>query len=184
MKEERMLKSIRLALIGVVAAGSLGVAVATHAQAYGKANWQVAFSGTGPGFGFWGWCDFAGANDFSFLGLPTSGTEGECQFSEYAHVPGVFSGTCELSMDFASENGQPAWQIETSSFTGGPDFFVSGTAITHPARQTAFCETLPGSPPSSPYTNFDLLLPARPGHLNASGFFGTTELQIQETVIP
>lgn len=180
----RRVRSTMLALggAGLLAAG-LAAASATPVAAYGAANWQTAFSGTGPGFGFWGWCDYAGATSFSFNGLPSSGTTGDCQFSEYGHVPGVFSGTCEVSMDLSSQGGQPAWQIETSSVTGGPDFFVSGTAVTHPATQTSFCGSLPGSPPTSPYSNFDTLIPAHPGHLNATGFFGTTELQIQETVI-
>jgi len=161
----------------------LGVLAATPALAYGAANWQIAFSGTAPGNGFWGWCDLGGATSFSYLGLPSSGTKGDCEFSEYFHVPGVFSGTCEVSMDLMAEGGQPAWQIEPSGFTGFNDFFVSGTAVTNPADQTSFCATLPGSPPST-YSNFDTLLPVKPGHLNANGLFGTTELQIQETVIP
>ena len=176
-------KTIPRALLAILAAASLAGVAVTPAQAYGAANWQLAFSGTGPGFGFWGWCDFAGATSFSFRGLPSSGTAGDCQFAEYAHVPGVFSGTCEVSMNLTPEGGQPAWQIEASSFTGAPDFFVSGTAVTHPTGQTSFCETLPGSPPAPTYSNFDTLIPVKPGHLNASGFFGTTELQIQETVI-
>lgn len=85
-------------------------------------------------------------------------------------------------MNLTAEGGQPAWQIEASTLTGFPDFFVSGTAVTHPADQTSFCATLPGSPPAT-YRNFDSLLPVKPGHLNASGAFGTTELQIQETVL-
>jgi hypothetical protein len=151
-------------------------------MAYGRANWQITFSGTGPGFGFWGWCDLAGATSFSFQGLPSSGTTGDCQFAEYVHQAGGPSGTCEISGDLANADESPAWQIETSPVTGGPDFFVSGTAITHPARQTAFCASIPGSFPST-YSNLDTLIPVHVGHLNASGFFGTTELQIQETVI-
>jgi hypothetical protein len=176
-------KTISRGALVVLAAASLGAVAATPALAYGAANWQIAFSGTGPGFGFWGWCDLGGATSFSVLGLPSSGTTGDCQFAEYGHVPGVFSGTCEVSMDLTAEARQPAWQIEASSITGFPDFFVSGTEVTHPASQTSFCATLPGSPPAPIYSNFDTLVPVKPGHLNASGFFGTTELQIQETVI-
>jgi hypothetical protein len=169
-------------LFGLIVAAMLLFLAATPSLAYGAANWQVTFSGTGPGFGFWGWCDFGGSTSSSFFGLPSSGTTGDCQFAEYGHIPGVFSGTCEVSMDLSAEDGQPAWQIEPSAITGFPDFFVSGTAVTHPADQKSFCETLPGSPPPT-YSNFDSLLPVKPGHLNASGAFGTTELQIQETVI-
>src|SRR6266702_3874847 len=111
-------KTVLRTLLGVLAAVSLAGVAATPALAYGAANWQVAFSGTGPGFGFWGWCDYSGATSFSFHGLPTSGTAGDCQFSEYFHQPRVFSGTCEVSMDLTTEGGQPAWQIEPSSVTG------------------------------------------------------------------
>src|SRR5207244_1662525 len=52
--------SIRRSVIAVAAAALLVVSVTSPAFAYGKENWQVAFSGTGvnPGtgqaFGFWG----------------------------------------------------------------------------------------------------------------------------------
>ncbi|HEV2139342.1 MAG TPA: hypothetical protein VGR53_10930, partial [Nitrososphaerales archaeon] len=61
---------------------SLSLVPVTHA--YGKANWQVGFAGTitvpgSGGFGFWGWCDFAGGT-----GSPaTSGTDADCQVSTY-----------------------------------------------------------------------------------------------------
>ena len=171
------------AVLGVVAAATLAGAAAVPVLAYGKANWQVTFAGTGPGFGFWGWCDLMGANSWSFQGLPSSGTSGDCNYAEYGHSRTGPSGTCEISLNLTSENGQPAWEIEPSNVTGAPDFFISGTAVTHPASQTAFCQNLAGSPPPI-FSNFDSLLPVHPGHLNASGFFGTTELQIQETVIP
>jgi hypothetical protein len=174
----------RIVMVGgmVLLATGLMLASWSPALAYGKANWQVTFSGTGPGFGFWGWCDFAGATTWSPSGLPTSGTTGDCQFSEYLHMTSA-RGTCEVSVDLADEAGQPAWQVEPSVVTGTNDFFFSGTMKTHPVSETAFCENIPGSPPSTTFSNFDSFLPVHPGHLNASGFFGTTELQIQETVI-
>ncbi len=175
-----MFKRIVLrALLGLFAVGSLGVAAATPALAYGSANWQITFAGTGPGFGFWGWCDFAGGTTFS-NGVATSGTTGDCQFAEYFHEPGVFSGTCEVSLNLMAEGGEPAWQEGSSVVTGLTDWFFSGTAVTHPASQTGFCATLPGSPPPT-FSDFDSLIPVAVGHTNASGFFGTTELQIQET---
>ena len=175
-----MLKRIvSRALLGLLVAVSLAIAATTPALAYGPANWQLTFAGTGPGFGFWGWCDLAGGTTFS-SGLATSGTTGDCQFAEYFHLPGVFSGTCEVSLNLRPEGGQPAWQEGLSTFTGGVDWFISGTTVTHPASQTGFCATLPGSPPPT-FSDFDSLLPVAPGHTNASGFFGTTELQIQET---
>jgi hypothetical protein len=162
------------ALLGLFAAVSLSIAAASPALAYGSANWQITFAATGPGFGFWGWCDFAGGTTFS-SGLATSGTTGDCQFAEYFHEPGVFSGTCEVSLDLMTENGAPAWQEGSNG-----DWFFSGTAVTHPASQTGFCATLPGSPPPT-FSDFDTLIPVAVGHINANGFFGTTELQIQET---
>jgi hypothetical protein len=173
------IRKLLMGALGFLAAVALPLFAATPALAYGPANWQLTFSGTGPGFGFWGWCDLAGGTTFS-SGLATSGTTGDCQFAEYFHQPGVFSGTCEVSLNLMPEGGQPAWQEAPSTFTGGPDWFISGTAVTHPASQTGFCQTLPGSPPPT-FSNYDSLLPVAPGHTNASGFFGTTELQIQET---
>jgi hypothetical protein len=173
---------LKRSVLGLAVAALVGVVAAAPASAYGQANWQVTFSGTGPGFGFWGWCDFAGGTTF-INGLATSGTTGDCQFAEYFHDPGVFSGTCEVSLDLKQENGQPAWSEAHSGVTGLTDFFFSGTAVTHPASQTGFCATLPGSPKPT-FSNFDSLLPVIPGHTNASGFFGTTELQIQETPLP
>ncbi len=170
------------ALLGLFAAASLAIAATTPALAYGQANWQLTFSGTAPGYGFWGWCDLAGGTTFG-AGLATSGTTGDCEFAEYFHLPGVFSGTCEVSLDLMPEAGQPAWQESFSSFTGGPDWFISGTAVTHPASQTTFCATLPGSPPPT-FTDYDSLLPVLVGHANLNGFFGTKELQFQETPLP
>src|SRR5215469_14791579 len=95
-KEERMLKRfVPRALVGMIAAASLGLGAATPALAYGQANWQLTFSGTGPGFGFWGWCDLAGATSFNNAGLAIQGNSGDCQFAEYFHnVTGFPSGTC------------------------------------------------------------------------------------------
>src|SRR5260370_13334094 len=116
---------LKRSLLGLAVAALLGVMAAAPAAAYGQANWQVAFSGTGPGFGFWGWCDFAGGTTFS-NGLATSGTTGDCQFAEYFHQPGGFSGTCEVSLNLMSEDGQPAWQEAHSTVTGGRDWLISG----------------------------------------------------------
>jgi hypothetical protein len=115
------------------------------------------------------------ANPDNVSGLATSGTTGDCQFAEYFHEPGVFSGTCEVSLNLMAENGAPAWQEGSNG-----DWFFSGTAVTHPASQTGFCASLPGSPAPT-FSDFDSLIPVAVGHINASGFFGTTELQIQET---
>jgi hypothetical protein len=173
---------LRLALaIGSAAilTASLLVAAAAPVAAYGAANWQVAFSGTGTqptvgGFGFWGWCDFAGGTTFDSQGHATSGTAGDCQVAEYFHAPTVSGATCELSADLTG------WSIGPNG-----DFFFSGTDVVHPTRLTAFCEAFPGSTGSSPFSNVDSLIPAVPGHQNLNGVFpGLNELQIQVNPIP
>lgn len=103
------------------------------------------------------------------------GTAGDCNFAEYAHGSPA-SGTCEVDANLTG------WQVSPSFITGVNDFFVWGTSVTHPASQTGFCATLPGTLPPT-FTDLDSLVPVSVGHQNLSGFFGTTELQIQETVI-
>ena len=169
-----------LVMSGALSMGVVALA-ATPAAAYGRANWQITFAGTATGYGFWGWCDFAGGTTPS-SGLATSGTTGDCQFSEYVHQPGVFSGTCESSLTLT------AWYEAPGFFTptlGDADWFFSGTAVTHPAGQTAFCQTLPGVPPPA-FSNFDSVLPVAVGHTSENGLvlpggFTFRELQFQET---
>lgn len=170
------------ALVGIVATAALSLVSTSPALAYGRANWQITFAGTAPGFGFWGWCDLAGGTTFS-SGVATSGTSGDCQFAEYVHEPGTFSGTCQQSVDLMPESGQPAWQQELSSVTGVTDWFFSGISITHPSSETAFCETLPGAFPPT-FTNADSQLPFAVGHSNLNGAFGLTEFQMQQTPLP
>ena len=173
------------ALVGMIAAASLGLGAATPALAYGQANWQLTFSGTGPGFGFWGWCDLAGATSFNNAGLAIQGNSGDCQFAEYFHnVPGFPSGTCGVAFNLMPESGAPVWQVEHSNVTGVPDWFVSGTQVIHPTNLTPVCEQFPGVSPTPTFSNFDSLLPFVVGHTNASGLFGTFELQITETPLP
>ena len=168
-------------VLGTVMAASISLAAVGSAQAYGAANWQITFAGTAPGFGFWGWCDLGGGTTFNSSGLAVVGTSGDCQFAEYVHVPGVFSGTCEQSVDLKSEGGQPAWQAAPSG--GGTDWFFSGTAVTHPSGQAAFCQTLPGAFAPT-FSDFDSLLPVIPGHSSLNGALGLTELQITEQPAP
>jgi len=174
-------------LLGVFAAVSIGMAASTPALAYGPANWQITFSGTGPGFGFWGWCDLAGATNFNAAGQATSGTSGDCQFAEYAHnFPPFPSGTCEISLNLTPEGtSSPAWRVGPSTFYPGlPDWFFSGTQVIHPANRTSICEHFLGVSPTPTFSNFDSVLPVVVGHANLSGAFGTTELQLQETPLP
>lgn len=68
--------------------------------------------------------------------------------------------------------------------TGVPDWFVSGTQVIHPTNLTPICDQFPGVSPTPTFSNFDSLLPFVVGHTNASGLFGTFELQITETPLP
>src|SRR3989442_9893430 len=88
--------------LGLLLAAMLAVFAAPPAGAYGKENWQIGFAGTatapstGFGFGFWGWCAFGGG--------VSSGTTGDCQFSQYFHTP-AGRLTCEVSLDVTSWDG-------------------------------------------------------------------------------
>jgi hypothetical protein len=153
----------------------LGVFAATPAQAYGAENWQLGFAGTGvfpngigsfpsgTGFGFWGWCTFGGG--------VTSGTNGDCQFAQYFHVPSGAGFTCHESIDVSS------WHA-----TGGT-FVLSGTASVTPISLTAPC--LAFFPGSASFSNIDSGFPAAPGHFNFGGIGGAVgEFQLQVTQIP
>ncbi len=159
----------------VLLAGALAVALVinTHshpALAYGKENWQIAFSGTGvapgtgQGFGFWGWCAFGGGVTF--------GNNGDCQFSQYAHAPAGSGFTCEVSLDITSWDGT------------GSTFLITGTATVNPTSLTGPCLAI--FPGSASFTKVDSGIPAAPGHYNLGalgpGLRGT--LQIQVTQIP
>ncbi len=103
-------------------------------QAYGPSNWQMTASGncnnktlclaidpiTGavvPSVGgFWGWCAFTGVN---------SGTEADCQFSNYNRSPDpLFQFATVHTATHAT-----TWDVEPSAFSPtGFDFFItSGT---------------------------------------------------------
>lgn len=166
----RTRKVVSRPLLALLSALFLAVLAATPAQAYGPANWQVAFSGTGTapgtgfGFGFWGWCAFAGG--------VTSGNDADCEFSQYFHAPAGGGFTCQVSLEINSWNA-----------TGGT-FVVSGTADVHPSQLTAPCVSL--FPGSTSFSNVDSGIPAAPGHYNLGslgpGLKGS--LQIQVVQIP
>jgi hypothetical protein len=171
---------------GMVLAG------APTASAYGAANWQLTFSGTGTipntpiRFGFWGWCDLAGGTTFNSASQATSGTGGDCQFSEYVHSTpgsGFPSANCAVSFNLAPENGSPAWQMGSQPTFYPPlnDWFISGTQVINPASLTSVCETFLGISPTPTFSDFDSVLPVVAGHSNLSGALGTRELQITET---
>ncbi len=151
--------------IALVAFMALSLVPVTHA--YGKANWQVGLAGTGVfptggSFGFWGWCAFVGVS---------SGGDGDCQVSQYLHLVGIFTGTCEESFSITSWAG-----------TGGT-FVISGTVTVVPVSQTAFC--LSFFPGSATFTGVDTGIPSAAGHCNFGALFGSPrgEFQIQVTQI-
>lgn len=169
-------------LLGVVVAAALGVLAVTPALAYGAGeNYQIGFAGTGVfpgtgvGFGFWGWCAFGGGTSFDpSTGLALSGSNGDCQVSQYFHST---SGRvdCEQSINITS------WRVIGIPFF--PNFSFSGTSTTHPSSATAACPLAGGAPPT--FTDFAPGIPATPGHYNFNGLFGTTgEFQIQVSAIP
>ncbi len=154
-----------LLLVGALAVALVSSAHSHPARAYGKANWQVTFSGTfvtpgSGGGGFWGWCDFAG-------GI-FSGNDGDCQFSQYQHAPvgsGIPSFNCEVSLDNIS------WDA-----SGGTFVLNAATVTVHPTSQTANCSQ------SFP---FDTGIPAKAGHYNFGGMGAVRgEFQAQVTQIP
>jgi hypothetical protein len=168
-----MKRRFRRAALLLFVVGLLAVAVvasaASPALAYGRANWQVAvngtatFPGTGTGFGFWGWCEFAGG--------VTSGNDGDCEFAQYFHAPSGSGFTCHLSLNVSS------WDAS------GGTFVITGTASVNPTRLTGPCiDFFPGS---SPYTGVDTGIPAAAGqyHLGtlvpgSVGEFNITVTQI------
>jgi hypothetical protein len=163
-----MARSTRLLLVVLTLVGCLMFS-ATPARAYGQATWQVAANGTGVvpgsgvGFGFWGWCAFAGG--------VTSGNDGDCQFAQYFHGPSGSGFTCEISMDIT------AW---TAS---GGTFVITGSASARPVSNAAACLAL--FPGAATYTNVDTGIPAAANHYNLGGIGGVVgEFNIQVVQIP
>jgi hypothetical protein len=150
-------------------AATLGIFAATPASAYGADNWQIGISGTGVnpgtgfGFGFWGWCAFGGG--------VTSGTDGDCELSQYLHVSAGSGFTCEESVDITS------WSTSTGTFV------VTVTVTVHPTSLTGPC--LAFFPGSASVTDLDSGVPAAAGHYNLGGIGGLRgEFQIQVAQIP
>jgi hypothetical protein len=163
-------------LLGLLVAGMLGVAAAAPTAAYGggPANWQLAFAGTatapgsGFGFGFWGWCEFNGVS---------AGT-GDCQVTQYVHLPRGGGVNCHQSINVTSWTG-----------SGGTFVLLSGTTTTSPSSAAAACAA-PGGPgglPASFNTPFDTMFPTAAGHYNLTALFlfpgAVGELQLQVTQI-
>ena len=168
-----MFRRIRRMALALSGAGFLAVgliaAETTPVAAYGPANWQVTFAGTGTfpstgvGFGFWGWCEFAGG--------VTSGNSGDCQVAQYFHAPSGSGFTCQESLNIT------AWDTSVRTF------HISGTATVNPTRLTAPCVQL--FPGATTFSGVDTQIPASAGHYNFGGIGGTVvELQITVTQIP
>ena len=166
-----MFRGVKRVLLVLSAVGVLSVAVvaisASPALAYGKANFQVTFAGTGTfpgtgtGFGFWGWCEFAGG--------VSAGNDGDCQVTQYSHAPaGGF--TCHESLDLTSWDGS------------GPTFLITGTATVNPAAVTAPC--LAFFPGSASFSGVDIGIPTAPGHYNFGPLGVAGEFQMQVTQVP
>jgi hypothetical protein len=121
----------RLFVVGSGLALTIGllVAAAGSASAYGKANWQVAFSGNfnntsggGGSSGFWGWCDFAGGVQ--------NGTDADCSVTNY-----FFSRSGASTGFLVSERIHgTAWDMEPTQFNPPPlpplDFFITDGTVT------------------------------------------------------
>jgi hypothetical protein len=165
----RRIRRATVALSGAVflAAGTVAASVSPVA-AYGPANWQVTFAGTGTapgtgfGFGFWGWCDFAGG--------VASGNNGDCQVAQYFHAPSGGGFTCHESLNVTSWNG-----------SGGTFVIDAATATVNPIRLTGPCLSFFPGPGGFPV---DTGFPSAAGHYNFGGIGGVVgEFQITVTQI-
>ena len=207
-------KFIVIIPISLLAIFAVSFAPLTHA--YGVPNWQVGFAGTGilpgnGGFGFWGWCAFAGG--------VTSGNEADCQLSTYFHSnPGGING--EFSIHGTAWDMQPALMPPPpGSGLPADDFFITaGTetisgqfgasiiSIAGPFLLAAGC-TITGNSVTCPLSLWEVLppgcaathsciyspdtgIPAAAGHYNLNSAFLATgppgavgELQAQVTQI-
>jgi hypothetical protein len=168
-------RSIKLAASVPLVVLAFAALAATPAHAYGPAQWQVTFSfncNTAPcaGFGFWGWCDFAGS-------LPDgqSGTKGDCQITNY-NFKGAFGipafGPFHINQDIQH------WRIATGSFTlphGMAGFFAdSGTVVFTGAGASGLGLPTNTRIPFAPlclqglFFLCDTGIPAAPGHYTLS----------------
>jgi hypothetical protein len=192
----KLSRSKLIAILPVLIVALAAPMITPSVHAYGPANWQVGFAGTftTPGSGnsgFWGWCAFAGGT-----GSPaTSGTDADCQISEYfgpSHsfqVRESISGTawtegpctlppCVTASDFYITDGTMTLTgptIEQGIHSGQaqqlpPSCTISGMTITCPL---SVWESLGVYSP-------DTGIPAKAGHYNLNSLIGQVgELQAQ-----
>ncbi len=186
----------------------LSLVPVTHA--YGAANYQVGFAGTGvlkgsgQQFGFWGWCDFAGGT-----GSPaTSGTDADCKSNNYFQSP---SGRIQLTQSIQGT----AWDVKLNTCPPNPpgtcappgvtpfDFFITAGTVTLSGPFILLLEKSGPPPPvctttgtvitcpiwfleSVGFYSPDTGIPAAPGHYSFNSLLSlfpgaTGELQIQVT---
>jgi hypothetical protein len=183
----------KLSPISVIAVLALVLIAASRfpiLSAYGSGeNWQLGFSGTGNvanmGFGFWGWCTFVGGS---------SGTDADCQVSQYLHTNGNGDIQCETAFNITNWDAQAG---VLQSLGVPTEFFAnSGTITVHPANATPACtaflqaagfnvaqtgpSTITIEGPS------DMALPASAGHYNFNNqtiegvFYKEFQVQVSE----
>jgi hypothetical protein len=162
-------RAFMLPFLGFLIVALLGFGFAAPAHAYGKANWQVAFSatatapGTGQGFGFRGWCAFAGG--------VTSGDDADCELAQYVHGPAGSGFTCHGSVDAT------AWDA-----SGGTFVITAATVTVTPASLTDPCLAFFPGPLGFPV---DTEFPAASGHYNFGSFLdpgskGSFQVQVTQ----
>jgi hypothetical protein len=183
-------KLIAMLPITLIAIAALSFTPLAHA--YGSANFQAGFAGTGvlkgngQQFGFWGWCDFAGGT-----GSPaTAGNEADCVSNNYFQTPG---GRLQVQISVQGT----AWDEEACSFppcATGDDFFITAGTVTLSGPFVLVLEQSGPPPPvctaagtvvtcpisfleSVGFYNPDTGIPTVPGHyalLPAFGIFGSS----------
>jgi hypothetical protein len=155
---------VSLCSAGVLATGLIA-ASPSSAAAYGAASWQLTAAGTfvKPGvgsFGFWGWCDLAGAFNPS---NPVAGTSGDCEVDNYFYPPGRPAAfDCHQSIDITSWGEAPG--IGTA-FRVPLDLWLLAGTQTATGPDPAGCG---GTGPTQPQD----LAPAKAGHYNGNAFVG------------
>jgi len=163
---------------------AFAIFAATPVRAYGPAQWQVTFSFTCSaqpcaGFGFWGWCDFAGSASNG-----VTGTSGDCQITNY-NFNGAF-GIPAFSPFHISQDIQ-SWHIATGSGglpPGMPGFFADSGTVSFTGPGTRDLGLPAGTRvPFVPFCSHGLFflcdsgIPAAPGHytLSTIPLFGLTQ---------
>ncbi len=203
MNQKLLLKtssfSIALALIA-------SFAFIPFASAYGTANWQVGFAGTGvlagsgQQFGFWGWCAFAGGTASSPGAPVASGTDADCKVDNY------FLTNTGQRLQFQQSIQGTAWDEKTCTFPPcltANDFFITAGTVTLSGPLVLLLEKSGPPPPvctttgtvvtcpipfleSIGFYNPDTGIPAAAGHYNLNsllpsfGLVGQFQVQVDQ----